>query len=368
VRVTRAIDRFLEQMQLERDFTDRSLESYASVLGRLVDDPPRGLGAELRLEDFEGRAGTDRLREHIGHNWGKTSSGTRANKISVHHTFWGWAIDEGFIETDPAIRIKRPPRRKADVYRPPAVDQDLAFNATRLHERAPWILMNEVALRASTVVETRWQDIDLTHGRIHVRVKGNHRIELPLSPVALERLQAVYRELAPDPDDYVFTVEHHRFVGNQRVVKIRDPKRPATAKSLWMMVNRICKRAGVKKFGPHALRHGFANRFLRDSERDVVSLKDLMGHSKLATTEEYLDDLKLADLSDALDRAFGHRVTSVADQGDETEGESALAAKPKNGPGWNRTTEGEAPADFPGADRADDSRPRPLTDEKRCHE
>lgn len=367
MRISRAIDRFLEQMQLEHDFTDRSLESYASVLGRLVDEPPRGFGAEVRLDDFDGKDGTDRLRSHIGHNWGKTSSGTRANKISVHHTFWGWALDEGFIETDPAARIKRPPRRKADVYRPPPADQDLAFNATKLHERAAWVLMNDVALRASTVAETRWQDIDLTHGRIHVRVKGNHRIPLPLSPVAIERLQNVYRELAPDPDDHAFTVEHHRFVGNQRVVKIRDPKRPATAKSLWMMVNRVCKRAGVKTFGPHALRHGFANRFLRDSDRDVVALKGLLGHAKLETTQEYLDELTLADLSDALDRAFGHRVTSVAPEGDAAEGDSAVTANPSDGPGWNRTTGAAAPAESPDADRADDSTPRPLNDEKECH-
>jgi integrase len=368
VRISRAIDRFLEQMQLERDFTDRSLGSYLSVLGRLVDDPPRGFGAEARLEDFEGRQGTDRLRSHIGHNWGKTSSGTRANKISIHHTFWEWACDEGFIETDPAARIKRPPRRKADVYRPPAADQDLAFNATKLHERAAWVLMNDVALRASTVVETRWQDIDLTRGRIHVRVKGNHRIELPLSPVALERLRNVYREFAPDPDDHAFTVEHHRFVGNQRVVKVRDPKRPATAKSLWMMVGRVCRRAGVKVFGPHALRHGFANRFLRDSHRDVVALKPLMGHAKLDTTEEYLDDITLDDLAEILEQAFGHRVTSVADEGDEGRGNDALTSNRRDGPGWNRTTEVAPSADDAEADRANDSTPRPLTDEEGCHE
>ncbi|MFL5911448.1 MAG: tyrosine-type recombinase/integrase [Gaiellaceae bacterium] len=367
MRVTRAIDRFLEQMQLERDFTDRSLASYLSVLGRLVDDPPRGFGSEIRLGDFEGHTGTDRLREHIGQNWGKTSSGRRANVISVHHTFWGWAADEGFIDVDPSARIKRPPRRKADVYRPPLVDQDLAFNATELRERAPWILMNDVALRAATVVETRWQDIDLNRGRISVRVKGNHRIQLPLSRVAAERLRNVYRELDPEPDDYVFTVEHHRFVGNQRVVKVRDPKQPATTASLWRMVKRICKRAGVRGFGPHALRHGFANRFLRESGRDVLSLQGLMGHAKLETTQGYFDELTLEELADALERAFGHRVTIVAGSGDSGQGESALAADSGDGPGWNRTTGGAAPRSDAEGERADDDRPHPLNDEKESH-
>lgn len=365
MRISRAIDRFLEQMQLERDFTDKSTLSYGSVLGRMVDDPPRGFGSEVRLTDFEGPDGVDRLRSHIGHNWGARSTGRRANVISIHHSFWGWAVDEGFIDLDPSSRVKRPPRRKAIVYRPPSVDQDLAFNATKLHERGAWVLMNDVALRAGTVVDTRWHDLDLLRGRINVRVKGNHRIPLPLSPVALERLRDVYRELAPDPDDYVFTVENHRFAGNRRLVYTRDPKRPASTKSLWAMVRRVCGRAGVKPFGPHALRHGFANRFLHDSpKRDVVALQGLLGHANLATTQNYFDELQLEELADALDLAFGHRVTNVADEGDTDAGESALAGFVSDGPGWNRTTGPAGSADLPEAERAaDDPEPR-LTDPK----
>lgn len=364
MRISRAIDRFLEQMQLEHDFTPKSTHSYGSVLGRLVDDPPRGFGSEIRLTDFEGHDGPEKLRGHIGHNWGTTSTGRRANVISIHHSFWGWALDEGFIDTDPSTRIKRPPRRKANVYRPPFVDQDLAFNATNLHERAPWVLMNDVALRAATVVETRWQDVDLTRGRINVRVKGGHRIPLPLSPVALDRLRAVYRELAPDPADYVFTVEHHRFSGNQRLSYRRDPKRPATTKSLWAMVKRVCARAGVQPFGPHALRHGFANRFLHDSRRDVVALQGLLGHANIETTRSYYDEIQLEELAKALEDAFGHRVTSVDPAGDTGTGESALAGIGSSGPGWNRTTGPVASADRPEADSAADESEPPLTDSR----
>jgi integrase len=36
---------------------------------------------------------------------------------------------------------------------------------------------------------------------------------------------------------------------------------------------RVCKRADVRKLSPHQLRHGFANRFLRESGRDVVPFR-----------------------------------------------------------------------------------------------
>ena len=43
------------------------------------------------------------------------------------------------------------------------------------------------------------------------------------------------------------------------------------------MVWRVCQRAGVRRLSPHQLRHGFANRFLRESGRDFVALQALDG-------------------------------------------------------------------------------------------
>jgi hypothetical protein len=70
VRLTREIERFLTQMELEHDWTPRTLDSYGCVLHKLCDLRPVGLGTEVRLHEFEGRAGTNMLREHIGRHWG----------------------------------------------------------------------------------------------------------------------------------------------------------------------------------------------------------------------------------------------------------------------------------------------------------
>jgi integrase/recombinase XerC len=370
VRIARAIDRFLGSKELERDWTPRSLQSYANVLGRLTDEPPRGFGNEVRLEDFDRADGTDRLRAHIGRNWGKTSGGRRANVISIHHSFFGWALDEGFIDTDPSARIKRPPRRKPDVYRPPVVDQDIAYAATTLLERGAWVLMNDVALRNATVVATRWRQLDLTHGRFSVRVKGGHTLRLPLSPIALERLRKVYQELEPEPDDHVFTVELPRFIGNKAVRYIRDPKTPASPAALRAMVKRVCKRAGVREFGPHALRHGFANRFLRDSGRDTLSLQLLMGHANPATTQMYLDELTIDELEDVL-RVVAERrlglVTSVADGGDTDPDGLEVSRNPLSGPGWSRTTDPDPSAPDPGSGSATEPDEPRITDQEGGH-
>jgi len=264
--------------------------------------------------------------------------------ISVHHTFFGWAEQDGLIDEDPSRRIKRPPRRRANVYRPPVADVELALRAATLHERGAWLLMSGLGLRAQTACRARWSDLDLRRGRISVRVKGGHEDELPIPPQVLEALRNFYRELEPGPDDHVFTVERHRFVGNRRVVTVRDPLRPAGTRALWEMVRRVCRRAGVRPFGPHALRHGFATRFLRESERDVVSLQRLMGHSKIETTLLYVEQLRVEELAEVLERIAEKRVTSVGSLGDERGVASGTRRNRRSGPGRNRTSARRLPA------------------------
>jgi hypothetical protein len=75
------------------------------------------------------------------------------------------------------------------------------------------------------------------------------------------------------------------------------------------MVVRVCERAGVRVVSPHQLRHGFANRFMRESDRDVGALRGLMGHSRIDTTQLYTDEIELDELAAAVDRAAANRMS-----------------------------------------------------------
>jgi integrase/recombinase XerD len=298
VRIERAIDAFLDWRRLERDATPRSIDAYRRILWKLASDYPEALVSDLTTAD---------LRTFLG-RWRNRSAATRSNVISVLHSFFGWAEAEEVIEADPSRKIRRPPKRKPDIYRPSLAELARVRAATLPRERPAILLMEGAGLRRFEVIGCRWADFDLVRGRVRVHRKGHHWHWLPLDPEVVAELRKSFHELQPELDDHIFTAEVEQWVSQyERARRLNDPKVPASGQALMRMVWRVCKRAGVRPLSPHQLRHGFANRFLRESGRDVVALQALMGHSRPDTTQQYTDEVELDELAEALKRAADSR-------------------------------------------------------------
>jgi len=121
----------------------------------------------MQLDAFK----TADLRQFLNH-WRKKKASTRANIVSVLHSFFGWAEAEDLIDLDPSRKIRRPPKRKPDIYRPSLDELDRIRSVATLAERPAIVLMEGAGLRLSEVAGTRWQDIDLIRGRVRVYRKG----------------------------------------------------------------------------------------------------------------------------------------------------------------------------------------------------
>jgi integrase/recombinase XerD len=303
MRIERAIDAFLDWRRLERDATPRSTDSYRRILWKLAEDYP-----ETDIRDLS----TADLRAFLN-RWADRSASTRSNVISVVHSFFDWANVEDLVDVDPSTKIRRPRKRRPDIYRP-SIEELQRIRAAALPQELPALLLMEGAgLRNAEVLGCRWGDLDLVRGRARVFRKGQNWHWLPLDPDVVDELRASFRKLQPELDDYVFTVEVEQWVSQyERRRQRKDPKGRASAQALWRMVRRVCKRAGVREVSPHQLRHGFANRFMRESGRDVGALRGLMGHSRIDTTQLYADEIELDELAAALGRAAAQRHTQAS--------------------------------------------------------
>ena len=180
MRIERAIDAFLDWRQLERDATPRSLDSYRRILWRLAADYP-----DVSIATFT----TADLRAFIAHHWRDRSAATRSNVTSVLHSFFAWAEAEDLVEEDPSRRIRRPPKRKPDVYRPSLEGLNRIRAAARMHERPAILLLEGAGLRSAELRGCRWSDVDLTRGRVRIIRKGQHWRWLPLDPDVVHSLR-----------------------------------------------------------------------------------------------------------------------------------------------------------------------------------
>lgn len=108
MRIERAIDAFLDWRRLERDASPRSQDSYRRILDKLAEDYPEVAIEKLTTQDLR----------HCLPRWQDRQASTRSNVISVFHSFFAWAEAEDLVEFDPSRKIRRPPKRKPDVYRP----------------------------------------------------------------------------------------------------------------------------------------------------------------------------------------------------------------------------------------------------------
>jgi integrase/recombinase XerD len=298
MRIERAIDAFLDWRRLERDATPRSLDSYFRILSKLSVDYP-----EIQLDELT----TADLRQFL-RRWLNKSASTRSNVISVLHSFFGWAETEDLIDVDPSRKIRRPPKRKPDVYRPSLDELERLRGAALIHELPAILLMEGAGLRRSEVLGCTWDDLDLERERVRVHRKGHHWHWLPLDPDVAGELRRCIGRLQPEHGDHVFVVQVELWATqNERVRRWKDTKKPASEQALWRMVQRVCRRAGIRDLSPHQLRHGFANRFIRESGRDFIALQGLMGHSRPDTTQAYTDEVELDELREALERVAALR-------------------------------------------------------------
>jgi type 1 fimbriae regulatory protein FimB/type 1 fimbriae regulatory protein FimE len=129
-------------------------------------------------------------------------------------------------------------------------------------------------LRASELCGLRWEQVDLTHGRLHVaRAKNGHPAVHPLSGVELRALRRLQREQGV-AGRYVFMSE-------------RDA--PMSTVGFRKMVTRLGVAAKLP-FGvhPHMLRHacGYA---LANAGHDTRALQAYLGHKNIQHTVRYTE-------------------------------------------------------------------------------
>lgn len=196
------------------------------------------------------------------HDWAPES---RKSVRSSLRAFYAWGELVGRTDDDPSRKLPRvavpagtPRPAPTDVY-----EHALAGASTR--ERRMVLLAGLAGLRRAEIAGLHSSDI--VAGAIRVHGKGGKVREVPLHPLLAEELAGI--------DGYVFPGNDNGHLSPDRVGRI------------------MAKLLG-SGWTAHTLRHRFATRAYA-SERDLLSVQQLLGHSSPATTQRYTqvpDDAK----------------------------------------------------------------------------
>ncbi len=145
-----------------------------------------------------------------------------------------------------------------------------------MRDAAVVALVYGAGLRRHEAAGLLLSDLDVNEGTIKVLGKGNKERINALHDRNLDIIQTWLDErgLAPGP---LFLRARK---GNRLV------NEPISGQTIYDIIIRRYKEAGLKRLTPHDLRRTFATKLLENGE-DVFLVQDLMGHSSVETTKNY---------------------------------------------------------------------------------
>lgn len=141
-------------------------------------------------------------------------------------------------------------------------------------DRAILEIMYASGLRVSEVCGLGIYDV----GDTFIRVFGKGRKER-LVPIGQKALDAVDTYL----QNYRCLIESEK----QQTLFVTKKGKPIDRISVWRMIKRYGKSAGItKSISPHTLRHSFATHLL-DNGAELRIIQEMLGHASIGSTERY---------------------------------------------------------------------------------
>lgn len=229
-----------------------------------------------------------------------------ARKLSSLRSFFRFLVRRGIVEANPAELVPTP---KADKFLPSVLTVDEAASLveapsktgadvkTLLRDLAVLELLYSSGIRVSELTGLDLRDVDIDSGTIRVMGKGGKERIAYIGEFAVSSLKAYIDGGRGGAGQAAL------FTGGGAVTG-RPSGRAGrmTVRTVQRLVRKYALLSGLNKTPtPHSLRHTFATHLL-DAGVDLRSIQELLGHSKLSTTQRYTK-VSLASMMEAYDRA-----------------------------------------------------------------
>jgi len=209
------------------------------------------------------------------------STRTVNRKISVLRSYYRFLTRVGTIERSPLKEHKA--LKMATQVQLPFSKEEVSqlLNSDHFPDSYTGILQKTIlslfyytGIRRSELIELKLLNLDFSAGLMKVLGKRNKERLLPLLPSVIKSLHSYikHRDLLCSAEDYLLLTSKGNKIYETLVYRVIN--------------NYFSEVSSKLKKSPHILRHSFASHLLNEGA-DLNSVKELLGHSSLASTQVY---------------------------------------------------------------------------------
>jgi len=279
--MTGEVESFLLYLRREKRYSIHTIKAYGSDLEQFMDY----LVETNRVH--ERPAASEITQDHIRAYMGSLiqygmSKRSAARKLASLRAFFGYLIRTDQMDRDPTAALPFPkaektlPRFLSEAEMARALELVHPDSPLRSRDRAILELFYGTGIRLSELVGVNLEDLRL--GDLTIRVLGKGRKEriLPLGKSAYNALK-----------QYLDMRANFKPRADEWAVFLNPMGKRLSVRGVQLIVQRWLRNASEKeKLSPHLIRHTFATHLL-DRGADLESVKELLGHASLSTTQVY---------------------------------------------------------------------------------
>ena len=290
---------FLSFLQYNRNVSPHTLRAYDTDVTQFLEHLAERDGvkpSEVRVESFD----TDGVRTFMAalHARGNRRAST-SRRLAALRTFARYLVREQLLPDDPTALVGAP-RKEQTLPAHLGVEEterllatpDTASVAGR-RDHAILELFYASGLRLSELVDLDLDDVNMSSRVARVRGKGGKERLVPFNHAAATALRAMTADSLKMPSS---TSNSKLRTSNSRMRSHARSRRPLflnlrggrlTTRSVDRIVRKYVREAAIARgISPHALRHTFATHLLQ-AGADLRAIQELLGHSRLSTTQRY---------------------------------------------------------------------------------
>ncbi|MBI9079508.1 MAG: site-specific integrase [Pseudodesulfovibrio sp.] len=268
-------------------WTEKTYDAKRRAFKRLFRDSIR---PTLPVGEITPAMALDHLSKLKRRKNGNTANKDRMNLVAA----WNWGIKYHNLDRlNPFQLVDRFPEKRHPRYVPPFDDFIAVLDIADRLERLILLCTFYTAARKSEVFRIKWSEVNFAKTTVGLwtqkRRGGDWEFdEVPMAE-SLKKLLAE-RKLEAGKSEYVF---------DQSRWMVRD------CHSWWLV--KLCKKAEIKKFGFHGMRHLAASIGI-DAGANILDIQQLLRHKSTTTTERYIHRVSKNNIAvNALDEALKSR-------------------------------------------------------------